>query len=81
MITCRIFTPEGTSEELQTEIVTFDAPDARRGITVGHAPIVVSVEKGHLWTLVNGVRESHEMGEGVLYFTGNVATFLVSSFK
>ncbi len=81
MITCRIFTPEGTSEVFETEIVTFDAPDARRGIVSGHMPIVVSVEKGHLWTLLDGKRNCYEMGEGVLYFKDNVATFLVSSFN
>ena len=80
MITCRIFTPEGTYVELETEIVIFDAPDAIRGILPGHMPIVVSVEEGHLTTVVEGVRTSHPMGEGACYFKDNVATFLVSSF-
>ncbi|MDO5118765.1 MAG: hypothetical protein Q4G41_04070 [Coriobacteriales bacterium] len=81
MITCRIYTPEGTFVELETEIAIFDAPDARRGITHGQRPIVVTVEKGHLTTVLNGVRTSYELGEGVVYVKDNVATFLVESFK
>lgn len=80
MITCRIFTPEGTKEELMTEIVTFDAPHARRGIQPGHMPVVVSVEEGHLWTVADGVRSRHAIGEGVMYYRDGVATFLVSSY-
>ncbi len=80
MITCRIYTPEGTSAELQTEIVIFNAPDAVRGILPGHMPIVVSVDEGQLTTVVDEVRTSHPIGAGVVYFKDDVATFLVASF-
>lgn len=80
MITCHIFTPEGTSEDLETDIVIFDAPDARHGIVSGQMPTVLSVEEGQLTVSVQGKRVSYQMGEGVVYFKDDVATFLVSSF-
>ena len=80
MITCRIYTPEGTFVELQTQICIFNAPDAVRGILPGHMPIVVTVEEGQLTTVVDEQRSSRPIGAGVVYFKDDVATFLVSSF-
>ena len=81
MIKCHIYTPSGKHIEVETEIVSFDASDSRRGIISGHMPIVVSVEVGRFSTLLNGVRKHYAMGEGVLYFKNNEAKFLVDSIE
>ncbi len=79
MICCRIFTPEGSSIEVNVDAFTFEAPDARRTISEGHMPIVVSVEDGMFQTRYHGERVRYDMGDGVMYYRKGVATFLVSS--
>ena len=81
MIKCHIFTPSEKHLELDTDIVSFDAPDSRRGIISGHMPIVISVEVGRFSTLLNGHRVHYAIGEGILYFSNNEAKFLVDSIE
>ena len=81
MITCNIYTPSGKHIVLETEIVSFDSSDQRRGIIEGHMPAVIKVEACRFSTLNNGQRKHYAMGPGVLYFDRNIAKFLVDSFE
>lgn len=81
MITCNIYTPSGKEITLESEIVSFDSTDQRRGITPGHMPTVIKVIPCRFSTLLNGERKHYAMGPGILYFENDIAKFLVDSFE
>ena len=81
MINCDIYTPSGKHINVETEIVSFDSSDQRRGITQGHMPAVIKVEACRFSTLLNGERKHYAMGPGILYFDRNQAKFLVDSIE
>ena len=81
MINCDIYTPTGKHINVETEIVSFDSSDQRRGIIEGHMPAVIKVEACRFSTLLNGIRKHYAMGPGILYFDHNQAKFLVESIE
>lgn len=81
MINCNIYTPSGKYINVETEMISFDSSDQRRGIIEGHMPTVIKVEACRFTTLNNGERKHYAMGPGVLYFDRNEAKFLVDSIE
>ena len=81
LIHCRIVTPHGVYEEMETPIINIETDEGQRGILPNHMPLVTMLKIGKMETEEKGKRQEYAVAGGLFYFRENLAEILTDAIE